>query len=251
MDDVKNYLIKAEYTFPIVKDTDGNLARHLNATMTPQAHLIDTSGVLRYRGAIDDNRYITRVKHEYLIDALTAVIAGKSVSIEETPAFGCTIHLPEKKKQNPITYTEHIAPLIQNNCQRCHHQYGIAPFKLDEYMDVQSHASNIIESISLGFMPPTRLNHGYGEFTNSHQLTDIEVDMISSWVKAGTPRGELPKTSHKVPVEEWSLGKPDLLKEIPIVFNELTEGKHASLVIRVKTDFKGRSIYSWDRFPIY
>ena len=238
MDDVKNYLIKAEYTFPIIKDADGRLARHLNATMTPQAYLIDTSGVLRYRGAIDDNRYVTRVKHEYLIDALTAVISGKRVSIEETPAFGCTIHLPEVKIQNPITYTEHIAPLLLKNCLSCHHKFGIAPFKLDEFMDVQARASNILRSISRGFMPPTRLEHGYGEFTNSHHLTDNEVDLISSWVKMGTPKGELSTTPHKNPVEQWSLGRPDLLNEIPIVFNELTEGKHASLVIRVKTNSK-------------
>lgn len=238
IDDVKNYLIKAEYTFPIIKDSDGRLARHLNATMTPQAHLIDTSGVLRYRGAIDDNRYVTRVKHEYLIDALTAVITGEKVSIEETPAFGCTIHLPEVKIQNPITYTEHIAPFLKKNCQRCHHKFGIAPFKLDEFIDVQAHASNILRSISRGFMPPTRLEHGYGEFTNSRQLTDNEVDLISSWVKMGTPKGELSDFPHNDPVEQWALGKPDLLNEIPIVFNELTEGKHASLVIRVKTNSK-------------
>lgn len=236
MEDVKNYLIKTEYTFPIVKETDGKLARHLNATMTPQAHLIDTSGILRYRGAIDDNRYVTRVKHDYLIDALTEVLTGNRVTIEETPAFGCTIHLPEKN--NSITYTEHIAPLIEKNCQKCHHQYGIAPFKLNQYMDAQSHASDIIKSISHGFMPPTRLNHGYGEFSNSDQLTDMEVDLISSWVKAGTPKGELPKTVQNVPIEQWSHGKPDMLKEIPIVFTELTEVKHGSLVIRVETDFK-------------
>ncbi len=238
MDDVKNYLSKAEYTFPIIKDSDGRLARHLNATMTPQVHLIDKSGVLRYRGAIDDNRYVTRVKHEYLIDALTAVITGKKVSIEETPAFGCTIHLPEVKELNPITYTEHIAPLLKKNCQSCHHHFGIAPFKLDEYMDVQSHASDIIRSINRGYMPPARLEHGYGEFTNSHQLTDTEVDLISSWVKTGTPKGELSTTPYKNPVEQWTLGRPDLLNEIPIVFNKLTEGKHASLLIRVKTDSK-------------
>ena len=45
--------------------------------MTPQAHLVDTSGVLRYRGPIDDNRYETRVKHNYLKDALVAVLNGK------------------------------------------------------------------------------------------------------------------------------------------------------------------------------
>ena len=33
------------------------------ATMTPQAVVIDTTGTLRYRGPIDDNRYETRIKH--------------------------------------------------------------------------------------------------------------------------------------------------------------------------------------------
>ena len=74
VDDIKAYLAKAEFPFPIVKDTDGSLARHLGATMTPQAHLIDSRGVLRYRGPIDDNRYETRIKHNYLRDALVAVL---------------------------------------------------------------------------------------------------------------------------------------------------------------------------------
>ena len=104
VNEVKTYLAKAEYVFPIVKDSDGSLARHLGATMTPQAHLIDISGVLRYRGPIDDNRYVTRVKHHYLKDAIVAVLDGKPVPVKETAAFGCTIHLPDP----PI-------PLVKDN----------------------------------------------------------------------------------------------------------------------------------------
>ena len=74
--DVEAYVAKAAYTFPIVKDTDGRLARILGATMTPQAVVIDTTGTLRYRGPIDDNRYETRVKHHYLHDALLATHTG-------------------------------------------------------------------------------------------------------------------------------------------------------------------------------
>ena len=114
VDDVKAYLVKAEYPFPIVKDTDGSLARHLGATMTPQAHLIDTSGVLRFRGPIDDNRYETRVKHNYLKDAVVAVLSGKPIPVKETPAFGCTIHLPDPPTAKKITYIKHITPIIQN-----------------------------------------------------------------------------------------------------------------------------------------
>ena len=95
LDDVKAYIARADYPFPIVKDKDGSLARHLAATMTPQAVVVDASGVLRYRGSIDDNRYVTRVKHAYLRDALDAVLHGNLVPAPETLAFGCTLHLPE------------------------------------------------------------------------------------------------------------------------------------------------------------
>ncbi len=114
VEDVQAYLKKAEYPFPIVKDIDGSLARHLGATMTPQAHLIDTTAVLRFRGPIDDNRYVTRVKHNYLKDALVALLSGKKIKIKETPAFGCTIHLPDLPVQKLVIYNKHITHIIQN-----------------------------------------------------------------------------------------------------------------------------------------
>ena len=106
VDDVKAYIQKAEYTFPIVKDTTGYLAELLGATMTPQAMIVDTEGTLRYRGPIDDNRYETRIKHSYLRDALLATRTGAPVRVEETSAFGCTIHLPEASLPAEVTYSE-------------------------------------------------------------------------------------------------------------------------------------------------
>lgn len=114
IDDVKTYLEKSEFPFPIVKDIDGSLARHLRATMTPQAHLIDTKSVLRYRGPIDDNRYITRVKHNYLKDAMVAVLNGKTVPVKETPAFGCTIHLPDIPPKKSLTSKIHFQQIMEN-----------------------------------------------------------------------------------------------------------------------------------------
>ena len=82
-DDVRTYAAKADFPFPIVKDTTAKLARALGATMTPQAILVDTTNTVRYRGAIDDNRYETRVKHHYLRDALLATHTGTPVSVQE------------------------------------------------------------------------------------------------------------------------------------------------------------------------
>ena len=95
LDDVKAYIQKAGYTFPIVKDTTGYLAELLGATMTPQAIVLDTSGTLRYRGPIDDNRYETRVKHNYLHDALLATHTGDP--LPPTRGTGIRLHHPSSR----------------------------------------------------------------------------------------------------------------------------------------------------------
>ena len=238
VEDVRSYLAKAEYTFPIVKDTDGGLARQLGATMTPQAHLIDTDAVLRYRGPIDDNRYVTRVKHEYLKNALRAVLDGKLVPVKETPAFGCTIHLPDIPTLAEINYSEHISPIMQKHCQSCHQTDGIAPFTLTGYEDVKLYADKIVEQIQAQLMPPWRTVSGHGDFKNERRLTDNEIQLIANWVKTGTTSGKIindPETIQSP--RTWALGQPDVVQKIPVVLKRLTVGKHASTTVSINTDF--------------
>ncbi|MDE0088134.1 MAG: redoxin domain-containing protein [Candidatus Poribacteria bacterium] len=243
VDDVKAYMTRAEFPFPIVKDTDGGLARRLGATMTPQAHLIDSHGVLRYRGSIDDNRYETRIKHYYLKDALVAILDGKLVPVKETAAFGCTIHLPDLPTEKQITYTKHIVPILQKNCLTCHHQDGIAPFTLANYNDVKRHSAKIVEQTQAHLMPPWRLGQGYGKFKNELRLTDTEIEMIANWVNADTPAGPKLNDLPAALSSETSILREPAIIEIPIEFKALSaEGKHASLTITIKTDF-GRDEY--------
>ena len=110
VEDVKAYVAKSEYPFHIVKDAAGRLARAFGATMTPQAFVVGPARTLQYRGAIDDNRYETRVKHHYLRDALIATRDSTSVAVQETPAFG--LHNPSPRnrvspKRLPIANTSH------------------------------------------------------------------------------------------------------------------------------------------------
>ena len=118
VDEVKAYVAKAAYPFHVVKDATGRLARLFDATMTPQAFLLDTTRTLQYRGAIDDNRYETRVKHHYLRDVLIATRDGVPVPVQTTSAFGCTIHFPETALPDEVTYSEHIAPILQSSARR-------------------------------------------------------------------------------------------------------------------------------------
>lgn len=228
VEDVQAYLKRAEYPFPIVKDVDGSLARYLGASMTPQAHLIDTAKVLRYRGPIDDNRYETRVKHNYLKDALVSVLRGKEVKIKETPAFGCTIHLPDRTVDKQITYHEHIAPIIQKHCLSCHTQNGIASNPLTDYENTKAHAAKIAEYTKQRIMPPWIPEKGYGEFKNERRLTDTEIDMIEKWVDNDAQSGS---TIKKTPIanlsDTWEFGEPDHIEVASQGFNT-----HPSLFIK-------------------
>ena len=164
--DVEAYVAKAAYTFPIVKETDGRLARILGATMTPQAVVIDRTGTLRYRGPIDDNRYEPRVKQHYLHDALLATHTEEPIRVEETPAFGCTLHLSDSTFPAEVTYSQHIAPILQKNCQTCHRHGEVAPFTLIDYSDAKAWAAEIAEYTQARLMPPWKPAPGYGHFKN-------------------------------------------------------------------------------------
>lgn len=78
--------------FPILLDQEGGLAERLGATHTPGVVILDGTGTLRYRGAIDNNKRIAeRGRIPYVETALDALLAGQPIPQAETEAFGCSI----------------------------------------------------------------------------------------------------------------------------------------------------------------
>jgi hypothetical protein len=89
---------------PAATDGTGKIATQVNATITPQAVVIDRAGQIRYRGRID-NFYAALGKprraatiHD-LRDALDAVVTGRTVTHPETTAVGCFIMSPDVFKE--------------------------------------------------------------------------------------------------------------------------------------------------------
>ncbi len=82
---------EAGFGFPVFRDAGNVVADRLGATHTPESFVIDSSGVLRYHGYIDDARNPARVRNSGLRAALDAVLSGVAVEKSETKAFGCTI----------------------------------------------------------------------------------------------------------------------------------------------------------------
>lgn len=79
----------------ILLDPTGKVGKLYEAKTTPHMYVIDKNGVLVYQGAIDDKAdtdqdSIPGAKN-YVADALSAVLNGKSVQIPTTKAYGCGV----------------------------------------------------------------------------------------------------------------------------------------------------------------
>lgn len=91
IEEITEHSKKHEFEFPVLKDWKNVIADKFDAMVTPEIYLIDSTGVLRYHGRIDDAQNIAKVKQHDLQDVLDAYLAGKPLPRKETKAFGCTI----------------------------------------------------------------------------------------------------------------------------------------------------------------
>ena len=112
-----------------------------------------------------------------------------------------------------ITFNEHIAPIIFENCTVCHHPEGSGPFTLNDYASVSKRSLQVAEVTQSTFMPPWKPDSGYGPaLEGERRLSNQEIEHIQAWHLAGSPEGATP-LSVKRPkfTDHWQLGEPDLV----------------------------------------
>jgi peroxiredoxin len=79
------------YKFPVLVDKGNVFADKLGATVTPEAYYFDAKNVLRYHGAIDNDRSGKSITESYLKTAFESTLAGKTIERTKANAFGCSI----------------------------------------------------------------------------------------------------------------------------------------------------------------
>lgn len=87
------------YTFPVLIDKDNVLADKWGATVTPEVYYLDSKNVLRYHGAIDNDKNGKNISKPYLKTAFDAALGGKAIAETKAAAFGCSI----KRSKAPAT----------------------------------------------------------------------------------------------------------------------------------------------------
>src|SRR5690606_9975987 len=114
---------------------------------------------------------------------------------------------------------------LYEHCVECHRQGEIGPFPLVAYAEVSRRGRRIADAVSSRVRPPGQPAPGYGDFIGERTLTAAEIGLIREWVDGGMPLGE-PAWMPAVPdfPENWPLGEPDLVLEMPAAFELSADG---------------------------
>ncbi|GAC1307325.1 MAG: hypothetical protein NVSMB14_12870 [Isosphaeraceae bacterium] len=138
-----------------------------------------------------------------------------------------------------VNYAENVAVIVQGKCQECDRPKQSAPFSLLTFEDVRRHAPTIREVIDDRRMPPWHADPRYGHFDNDRSLSAVERSTLLAWVDQGCPPGDLSKApSPRKFVEGWTIGKPDLVFEMPREYKVAADGVLPYERFVVPTNFK-------------
>lgn len=224
------------FTAPYVHDAEKTFAAALRARSTTEVFLLDATRTLLCRGALDDqyglNYNLDAPRVNYLRDTVAALLAGGRPDIAATEPPGCELDLPAEKSvaTTEVTYHRDVARILQQNCVQCHHENGIAPFPLDELAEVKDRAKTIRRVIEQRQMPPwfaAPIAAGAeNPWANDCSLSARDAADLLAWLgSTNRPLGNpADAPAPRKFGDEWSIGKPDLVLQLPKPFDIKAEG---------------------------
>ena len=234
---------------PYLHDEEMVVTQSLRAKTSTEVFVLDRSGTLRYRGAVDDQYgfgyALEEPRNHFLRDALDSLLDHEDPKITATSAPGCEIYLPSDLpalSEGSVTYHRQIARILQTHCVTCHREEGSAPFALQDYQQASDYGKMIASVVNRGIMPPwfaegpppTNLVSKGGEvsadsilghWANDRSVPSRDRRLLNQWVNEGMPEGD-PKDTPvpRVFPKEWEIGKPDLVLQIPEAISIKAEG---------------------------
>jgi peroxiredoxin len=91
VDRIREHAEENSLSFTILKDEKNVIADKFDASVTPEAYVLNNNFDVLYHGRIDNSRNESEIASQDLRNALDEILSGKEVSKTETKAFGCTI----------------------------------------------------------------------------------------------------------------------------------------------------------------
>src|SRR5947209_7671174 len=96
--------------------------------------------------------------------ALVAMFAGAAAAAAQNAATARpqAASAATPPADDPVTFTKHVAPILQQKCQVCHQPNSIAPMSLLTYQDAKDYADEIRSYVSNRVMPPWHIDRTVG-----------------------------------------------------------------------------------------
>jgi len=114
------------------------------------------------------------------------------------------------------TFYKDVLPVLQRDCQGCHRPGEAGPMSFLTYDSTRPWAKSMKAAVLSKKMPPWFADPHYGKFANDRSLSEAEINTLVAWADSGAAAGD-PKDAPKPVawVEGWSIGKPDMIIQIP------------------------------------
>jgi hypothetical protein len=219
-----------EIDFPIMVDESQLVAESLNITKAGEVLVVEPqSRRVLYHGSLDkaarsnndDGGSAPADVQGPLATALAKAVAGGEVTeTVQVDSKGCAYDFPSKVAHTTATpdYAKDIAPLLKEKCAYCHVEGGIGPFAMNSYEVVRGFSPMIREVVLTKRMPPAQVDPHVSHFQNANYISSEQQQTLVHWIDAGAPRGKSkkdPMSDVKPLTNEWQLGPPDYIVEVP------------------------------------
>ncbi|MGV3774321.1 MAG: redoxin domain-containing protein [Verrucomicrobiales bacterium] len=219
-----------------IHDKSNVVAKALAARSTTEAFILDSHRTLLYRGAIDDQYGVgfsnDKPTRSFFIDALENLLAGRPPAVQATTAPGCALETESTLINSDVALTYHgrISRIIQNHCVECHRPGGVAPFSLQTYEEVRSHAGMIRKVVDARLMPPWFAKPGEkghpSPWANDRSLLERDRNDLLAWLSGAKEEGNSKDAPPPLALPaEWQIGSPDVIVQIPEPIQVKASGK--------------------------
>ena len=154
-------------------------------------------------------------------------------------ALLCVSAILASAAQHSPSFYKDVLPILQQHCQSCHRPGEPGPMPLLDYAGTKPWAGAVAKAVSSRQMPPWFADPSIGRFRNDRSLSTADIQTIAAWADAGAPAGDpkdAPKPVHWV--DGWTIGRPEIVFEMPSAFNIPVSGVIPYQYVIVPTHFK-------------
>ena len=138
-----------------------------------------------------------------------------------------------------VTFNKDVLPILQKNCQICHRPGEAGPMSFLSYKESRPWAKAIRDAVASKKMPPWFADPAHGKFANDRRLDAKAIQTLTQWANTGAKEGNAKDAPKPMEFAQgWTIGKPDLIFEMPLEFEIPATGTLEYQHFVLPTNFK-------------